>query len=320
MRRSTRFTRYTVPAVLCTALLAASPGLATAADSPARPPVAAAAGVGSKAIPGTEALLAQVQQLGTVGGVLKPVTDLLAAVFKSPDGKLPEADVAGFKEKIDTALTDLRKNLPPAPAPAVPAPPVAAPQLPVDAPKLPVAAPEVPVDAPKLPVDAPKLPVDAPELPVAAPEVPVDAPKLPVDAPKLPVDAPKLPVAAPQVPVDAPKLPADAPNSPVAAPKLPAGAPEVPADAAKPPVAAPKVPAVPARAFAGPLDVITAAIDKLEESVGGLLKTAGPCGCSTDAKAKATDVLTSLVAALVALLTGLGLPGLPPLPVPVPVP
>ncbi|MFD9458315.1 hypothetical protein ACFWBC_35185 [Streptomyces sp. NPDC059985] len=292
MRRSTRFTRYTVPAVLCTALLAASPGLATAADSPARPPVAAAAGVGSKAIPGTEALLAQVQQLGTVGGVLKPVTDLLAAVFKSPDGKLPEADVAGFKEKIDTALTDLRKNLPPAPAPAVPAPPVAAPQLPVDAPKL----------------------------PVAAPEVPVDAPKLPVAAPQLPVDAPKLPVAAPQVPVDAPKLPADAPNSPVAAPKLPAGAPEVPADAAKPPVAAPKVPAVPARAFAGPLDVITAAIDKLEESVGGLLKTAGPCGCSTDAKAKATDVLTSLVAALVALLTGLGLPGLPPLPVPVPVP
>ncbi|MFH8888493.1 hypothetical protein ACH4C3_08555, partial [Streptomyces sp. NPDC017949] len=226
MRRSTRFTRYTVPAVLCTALLAASPGLATAADAPARPPVAAAAGVGSKAIPGTEALLAQVQQLGTVGGVLKPVTDLLAAVFKSPDGKLPQADVAGFKEKIDTALTDLRKNLPP--APAVPAPPVAAPQLPVDAPKSPVDAPKLPVAAPQVPADAPKLPADAPKLPVAAPQVPADAPKLPADAPKLPVDAPKLPVAAPQVPVDAPKLPADAPKLPADAPKLPVDAPKLP--------------------------------------------------------------------------------------------
>ncbi|MGW7317356.1 hypothetical protein [Streptomyces sp. NPDC054865] len=329
MRRSTRFTRYTVPAVLCTALLAASPGLATAADSPARPPVAAAAGVGSKAIPGTEALLAQVQQLGTVGGVLKPVTDLLAAVFKSPDGKLPEADVAALRAKIDTALADLRKNLPPAPAPApaVPAPPVAAPQLPVDAPKVPVEAPKLPADPPKLPADAPKLPVAAPEVPAEGPKVPADAPKSPVDAPKVPadapkspVDAPKLPVAAPQVPAEGPKVPADAPKSPADAPKLPADAPQVPAGAAKPPVAAPKGPAAPARAFAGPLDVITAAIDKLEESVDGLLKTAGPCGCSTDAKAKATDVLTSLVAALVALLTGLGLPGLPPLPVPVPVP
>ncbi|MFF4318437.1 hypothetical protein [Streptomyces sp. NPDC001568] len=297
MRRSTRLTRYAVPAVLCTALLAASPGLATAADVPARPPVAAPAEAGSKAIPGTEALLAQVQQLGSVAGVLQPVTDLLAAVFTSPDGKLPEADVAAFRAKIDTALADLKKNLPPA-APAV-SPPVDAPKLPADAPKLPVAAPQVPADAPKLPADASKLPV-------AAPQVPADAPKLPVAAPQVPADAPKLPVAAPQVPADAPKLP-------VAAPQVPADAPQVP-------VAAPKVPPVPARAFAGPLDVITAAIDKLKESADGLLRTAGPCGCSTDAKAKATDVLTSLVAALVALLTGLGLPGLPPLPVPVPVP
>ncbi|MFF3012870.1 hypothetical protein [Streptomyces sp. NPDC057939] len=290
MRRSTRFTRHAVPAVLCTALLVASPGLATAADVPARPPVAAPAEPGSKSIPGTEALLAQIQQLGTVAGVLQPVTDLLAAVFKSADGKLPEADVAAFRAKIDTALADLRKNLPP--APAVPAPPVDAPKLPTDPPKLPVAAPEVPVDGPKLPVDAPKAPADGPKLPVAAPEVPVDGPKLPVDAPKAPADAPKPPVAAPQVPVVAPQVP----------------------------VAGTKVPPVPARAFAGPLDVMTASVDKLKESVDGLLRTAGACGCSTDAKAKATDVLTSLVAALVALLTGLGLPGLPPLPVPVPVP
>ncbi|MFG2998205.1 hypothetical protein [Streptomyces sp. NPDC048340] len=259
-----RFTRYTVPAALCVTLLAASPGLAQSAHAPGKPPVAAAGQV----IPGTEALLAQVQSLGAVGGLLKPVTDLLAAVLKSPDGKIPEADLAALKEKIDAALAELKKSLPAAPALPVPVPPV---ELPVDPPKLPVDPPKLPVDAPKLPVDAPKLPVDAPKLPVDAPKLPVDAPKLPVDAPKLPVDAPKLPIAV-------------------------AGA----------------------QAAAGPLDLVTGAIDKLKESVDGLTKAAGPCGCSTDAKAKATDVVTNLVAAIVALLTGLGLPGLPTLPVPAP--
>lgn len=236
-----RITRYTVPAALCLTLLTASPGLASATSEQAKPQ----ATVAGKAIPGTEALLAQVQSLGGVGGLLKPVTDLLAAVLKSPDGKLPEADLAAFKEKIDAAVADLKKSLPAAPALPVPLPPVDVPQLPVDPPKLPVETPPLPVEAPKLPVDAPKLPVDAPKLPVA------------------------LPVAA-------------------------------------------------NRAAAGPLDLATGAIDKLKGSLDGLTKAAGPCGCSTDAKAKATDVVTDLVAALIALLTGLGLPGLPPLPVPAP--
>lgn len=236
-----RITRYTVPAALCLTLLTASPGLASATSEQAKPQ----ATVAGKAIPGTEALLAQVQSLGGVGGLLKPVTDLLAAVLKSPDGKLPEADLAAFKEKIDAAVADLKKSLPAAPALPVPLPPVDVPQLPVDPPKLPVETPPLPVEAPKLPVDAPKLPVDAPKLPVA------------------------LPVAA-------------------------------------------------NRAAAGPLDLATGAIDKLKGSLDALTKAAGPCGCSTDAKAKATDVVTDLVAALIALLTGLGLPGLPPLPVPAP--
>ncbi|MFD5144377.1 hypothetical protein [Streptomyces sp. NPDC058401] len=279
-----RITRYTVPAALCLTLLTASPGLASA-QSPAKPHAATtfAAAPAGKAIPGTEDLLAQVQSLGGVGGLLKPVTDLLAAVLKSPDGKIPEADLAAFKEKIDAAIADLKKSLPATPALPVPVPPVDAPALPVDPPKLPVEAPALPVEAPKLPVEAPKLPVEAPALPV-------EAPKLPVEAPKLPVEAPKLPVAAPALPVEAPKLPA---ALPVAAHK-----------AAKP--------------AAGPLDLATGAVDKLKASVDGLTKAAGPCGCSTDAKAKATDVVTDLVAALVALLTGLGLPGLPPLPVPAP--
>ncbi|AWZ05647.1 MULTISPECIES: hypothetical protein [unclassified Streptomyces] len=264
-----RITRYTVPAALCLSLLAVSPGLASATAEPAKPQAA----VAGKAIPGTEALLAQVQSLGGLGGLLKPVTDLLAAILKSPDGKLPEADLAAFKEKIDAALAELRKTLPAVPALPVPVPPVDVPKLPVDPPKLPVDVPALPVEAPKLPVEAPKLPVEAPKLPVDAPALPVEAPKLPVEAPKLPVDAPKLPVALP--------------------------------------VAARK-------AADGPLDLVTGAIDKLKASVDGLTKAAGPCGCSTDAKAKATDVVTDLVAALLALLTGAGLPGLPPLPVPAP--
>ncbi|MFJ7270575.1 hypothetical protein ACIQV3_28720 [Streptomyces sp. NPDC099050] len=267
-----RITRYTVPAALCLTLLTASPGLASAAaESSAKPQAAAAfvaAAPAGKAVPGTEALLAQVQSLGGVGGLLKPITDLLAAVLKSPDGKIPEADLAAFKEKIAAAIEDLKKSLPAAPALPVPLPPV---------------------DAPNLPVDPPKLPVEAPKLPVDPPKLPVEAPKLPVDPPKLPVEAPKLPVAAPAVPVEAPKLPVALPVS---------------AHKAKP--------------AAGPLDLATGAIDKLKGSVDGLTKAAGPCGCSTDAKAKATDVVTDLVAALVALLTGLGLPGLPPLPVPAP--
>lgn len=268
-----RITCYTVPAALCLSLLTASPGLASAAaESSAKPQAAAAfvtAAPAGKAIPGTEALLAQVQSLGGVGGLLKPVTDLLAAVLKSPDGKLPEADLAAFKEKIDAAIAELKKSLPATPALPGPLPPVEAPNLPVDPPKL-------PVEAPKLPVEAPKLPVEAPKLPVEAPKLPVDAPKLPVEAPKLPVDAPALPVGA--LPVSAHK----------------------------------------AKLAIGPLDLASSAIDKLKGSVDGLTKVAGPCGCSTDAKAKATDVVTDLVAALIALLTGLGLPGLPPLPIPAP--
>lgn len=224
MHRFTLFTRYAVPAALCATLLAASPGLAAAAHAPERPPAAAA----KPSIPGTEALLAQVQSLGAVGGLLKPVADLLADVLKSPDGKIPEADLAEHQEKVGQALAGLTKSLPPAPA---------------------------------LPVPAPELPVPAPELPVQPPVV--------LPAPALP--APALPVA-----------------------KSKAGVPR---------------------------DLVSDAVDRLKASVDALVKAAGPCGCSTDAKAKVTDVVTNLVATLVALLTGAGLPGLPglpPLPVPAP--
>lgn len=276
-----RFTRLTVPAALCVTLLAVSPGLAGAAEAPGRPQAAVSSALTGKAlpaqaIPGTEALLAQVQSLGAVGGVLKPVTDLLTAVLKSPDGKIPEADLTALKAQVDTALADLKKSLPPAPA-------------------LPAPVPEVPVKPPvDLPAPVPELPVPGPPLPVPAPALP--APALPVEPPKLPVEAPKLPVAAPKLPVAAGTTATTAKTAKKTA---------KPAD--------------------GPLDLVTGAIDKLKASIDALTKAAGPCGCSTDAKDKATSVVTDLVAALVALLTGAGLPGLPPLPVeppklPVPLP
>ncbi|MFD7032044.1 hypothetical protein ACFWAR_28850 [Streptomyces sp. NPDC059917] len=249
-----RFTRYTVPAVLCVSLLAASSGLAGAASQDVRKPVAPGS---SRAIPGTDALQQQVASLGVTGEVLKTVTDLISAVLKAPDGKIPEADAAKLKKAVDDALAKL---------------------------------PKPPADLPKPPVDLPKPPVDLPKPPVEVPKLPVDAPKLPVDAPKLPVDAPKLPVEAPKLPVEAPKLPV--------------------------------VSAVAAGAKAGPLDLVGVAVENLKKSVDGLLKASGPCGCSTDATAKSTDVVTSLTALVAALLTGGGLPALPvpapALPVPAP--
>ncbi|MFF5449062.1 hypothetical protein [Streptomyces sp. NPDC012888] len=151
----------------------------------------------------------------------------------------------------------------------------------------------------------------APAVPVPVP--PVDAPDLPVEAPKLPVEAPKLPVEAPKLPVEAPKLPAEAPKPPADAPKLP-----VKADAA----AAPLRTDVRAGTAAGPLDLINSALDGLLKAVEGLTKAAGPCGCAADAGTKVTDVLTSLINALLALLAGAGLPvpnlpGLPPIGLPV---
>ncbi|MCB5167620.1 hypothetical protein LG634_22665 [Streptomyces bambusae] len=248
--------RFAVPFALSLSLLGVSPALAGAAVAAPRPAVVSAAAP----VPGADALLAQVQTLGNIGGVLKPVTDLLTAVLKADDGKLPQAELDKHLAAVTSALDGLKAGLP-----------------------------KPPVDVPKPPVDLPKPPVD---LPVPVPPLPVDAPKLPVDAPKLPVDAPKLPVDAPKLPVAAAKA-------------------------------------------AAPLDLVTAAVDNLKKSVEGLVKAAGPCGCSADAGSKATEVVTGLVNLVVALVLGAGLPlpnlpglpelpklpvDVPPLPVPVPVP
>ncbi|MFH8794005.1 hypothetical protein [Streptomyces sp. NPDC017941] len=88
---------------LCTVLLlgTAGPVHAVSLDDPARDP---AQSVPRAPLPGAEALLAQTKQLADLASVLKPVTDLLDAVLKAPDGKLPAADLNKHVEAIKKAL------------------------------------------------------------------------------------------------------------------------------------------------------------------------------------------------------------------------
>ncbi|MFD5423137.1 hypothetical protein ACFWJT_34610 [Streptomyces sp. NPDC127069] len=297
-------TRYSVPAALCLTLLTASPGIAAVARGPEEPP----ASVTGQAVPGSDALLAQVQSLGAAAGMLEPVTDLLSAVLKSPDGKVSAAELAAVKAKIEPAFADLKKSVPAAQAPAKPV--VNTPAKPADPPAEPadpVAKPGDPVVKP--PVAEPAKPADpAAKPPVAEPAKPAD----PVAQPPV-VQPPADPAAKP--PVAEPVKPAD----PVAKPPV-AQPPVAQPPAAKPPVAEPVKPAepvaeppavVPAKPptvlpavtpKSGRVEQASAAIDKLKGSVDGLLVVAEKGAPAADAKAKAGMVVTDLSAALVALL------------------
>ncbi|MEU3910006.1 hypothetical protein [Streptomyces sp. NPDC029721] len=281
-----RMTRYSVPAALCLTLLTASPGIAAVARGPEEPP----ASVTGQAVPGSDALLAQVQSLGAAAGMLEPVTDLLSAVLKSPDGKVSAAELAAVKAKIEPAFADLKKSVPAAQAPAKPV--VNTPAKPADPPAEPadpVAKPGDPVVKP--PVAEPAKPADpVAKPPVAEPAKPADpVAKPPVAEPAKPADpVAKPPVAQPPVaqpPVAEPVKPAE----PVAEP--PAVVP------AKPPTVLPAVTPKSAR-----VEQASAAIDKLKGSVDGLLVVAEKGAPAADAKAKAGMVVTDLSAALVALL------------------
>nr|WSW44713.1 hypothetical protein OG296_17100 [Streptomyces sp. NBC_01001] len=318
-----RITRYTLPAALCVTLLSASPGLAGAANAPARP----SAPVAKKSIPGTEALTAQVQALGSAGVLITPVTNFLGEVLKSPDGKLPEADLAAHKQKIDAALAGLKQTfaaVAPA-APAAPTAPQAPAKPPADAPAAPVVLPKPPAEVAKPPVEAAKPPAEVAKPPAAVAKPPADAAKPPAEAAKPPAEAAR-PVEVAKPPVEVAKPPADA-AKPVEAAKPPAEVAKPPVDMAKPPAEVAKPVTLPAAAPAplpavapvsaqaaragAPLDLVVAAVDHLKASVDEVAKAAGPCGCTTNAKDKATDVVNDLGTTVVALFTGLGLPGMP---------
>ncbi|MFF4644565.1 hypothetical protein [Streptomyces sp. NPDC001389] len=271
-------TRYSVPAALCVTLLTASPGIAAVARGPEQPPVS----VTGQAVPGSDALLAQVQSLGAAAGVLEPVTDLLSAVLKSPDGKVSADELAAVKAKIEPAFADLKKSVPAAQAPAKPV-----------------------VNTPAKPANPPADP--AAEPPVAKPADPVAKP--PVAKPAKPADpVAKPPVAKPAKPAD-PVAKPPAAQPPVAQPpaaKPPAAEPATPADpAVKPPAAQPATPPTVLPAVApksARVEQASAAIDKLKGSVDGLLRVAEKGAPTADAKAKATMVVTDLSTALVAVL------------------
>ncbi|MGW2990851.1 hypothetical protein ACWDA9_03605, partial [Streptomyces sp. NPDC001193] len=209
-----RITRYTLPAALCVTLMSVSPALAGAADTPTK----ASAPVAKKAVPGAEALTAQVASLGAAGSLITPVTNFLGEVLKSPDGKLPEADLAAHKQKIDAALASMKRTFAAAApaAPAAPAVPEAVAKPPASVPVVtPVVLPKQPADEPpgavaKPPVEAAKPPVEAAKPPVEAAKPPVEAAKPPVEAAKPPVEAAKPPVEAAKPPVEAAKPPVEA--------------------------------------------------------------------------------------------------------------
>lgn len=115
---------------LCTALLlgTAGPVYAATHDDTAREAAAAAP---QAPVPGADALLAQVKTLGDIGGVLKPVTDLLDAALKADNGQLPAADATKLGDAVKTAIAAVTAAAPKgAELPATPQLP-AAPQLPL---------------------------------------------------------------------------------------------------------------------------------------------------------------------------------------------
>ncbi|MFF5359435.1 hypothetical protein ACFY4I_08505 [Streptomyces scabiei] len=126
-------------------------------------------------VPGADALQAQLKGLGDLGGVLKPVTDLLDAVLKADDGRLSADRAAELGKAVRDAIDKARASAPATPPAAVPpvVPPVV---LPVAPPVVPPVAPPVDPAAPAVPptADAPAVP-SAPSLPSvpAAPAAPL---------------------------------------------------------------------------------------------------------------------------------------------------
>ncbi|HEY9367005.1 MAG TPA: hypothetical protein VIU94_00920, partial [Streptomyces sp.] len=107
-----------VAMAICAALTLGTAGPAFADSSPASRAEATTESAESTAardpLPNAAALLAQVEALADLGGVLTPVTDLLDAVLNADDGQLPAADAKALADKIKAAIAAAK---PAAPAP-----------------------------------------------------------------------------------------------------------------------------------------------------------------------------------------------------------
>ncbi|MDW4909602.1 hypothetical protein RB628_30750, partial [Streptomyces sp. ADMS] len=129
--------RIASTALCATLLLGIGAPAALAADSDAARERGHAAS--QAPVPNADALLAQVKSLGDLGGVLKPVSDLLTAVLNADNGQLPLDEATELVDAVKAAIaaaTAAAPATPPVALPATPALPVT-PALP-DAPALPV--------------------------------------------------------------------------------------------------------------------------------------------------------------------------------------
>lgn len=150
--------RLAVPALCATLLLGVTAPAALAADVESTRGHARSA---AAPVPGADALLTQLKGLGDLGGVLKPVTDLLDAALKADNGQLSAEQAAELGKAVRDAIDKAKAAAPATPAvPVTPAVP-ATPPAPAVPPAPPAANPPAVPAAPSVPA-APQLPVTLP--------------------------------------------------------------------------------------------------------------------------------------------------------------
>ncbi|MEU1201082.1 hypothetical protein ABZ446_33350 [Streptomyces sp. NPDC005813] len=71
-------------------------------------------------VPGADALLAQVQSLADIGGVLSPVTDLLNTVLKADNGQLTPDQATKLGQAVKDAIAKVTAAVPATPPVALP--------------------------------------------------------------------------------------------------------------------------------------------------------------------------------------------------------
>lgn len=96
--------------VLCASLLLGTAGPVVAAESDS--PHGSAQDAPRAPDPDTAALLSQVETLSDAGGVLTPVTDLLTAVLKAEQGRLPAEEAEKLAGPAKDAITKASAGLP----------------------------------------------------------------------------------------------------------------------------------------------------------------------------------------------------------------
>ncbi|MDX3697695.1 hypothetical protein PV726_47515 [Streptomyces europaeiscabiei] len=148
--------RLAVSALCATLLLGVSAPAALAADvESARDRARSAAPV-----PSVDSLQSQLKGLGALGGVLKPVTDLLDAVVKADNGRLSDDQATKLGKAVQDAIVKAKAEAPVTPPAALPADPAApaVPNTPPSATKPTVPGAPVVPSAPAAPQQAVTLP------------------------------------------------------------------------------------------------------------------------------------------------------------------